>query len=42
MCAVHPLQSSKDPLKVMVEHLKDSKYNSEEDVLKVPLPLPSC
>ena len=29
------VQASKDPLRVMVEHLKDHKYNAQMDILKV-------
>ena len=29
------LQASRDPLKVMVQHLRDDKYDAQNDVLKV-------
>ena len=29
------MQASRDPLKVMVQHLRDDKYDAQNDVLKV-------
>lgn len=34
LCSWHA-QTSNDPLKVAVQHLKDETYNANDDVLKV-------